>query len=427
MTSQIDEKAIEILKANDRGGFTVPTGRLYPYQWNWDSAFVALGIATFDRVRAWRELECLFAGQWPDGMIPHIIFRRSDPDYFPGPDVWQSNTTPPTSCHSQPPVLASIMARLVESGGEDDENQALLHFEQVLAWHRWFHAARDPDNRGVIGIMHPWESGRDNCPDWDEAMGNIVVDPDLPAYQRRDLDHVAAEQRPNQIDYDRFLTIVKFGVDCGWDQKTIARDGPFFVADPGTMFILQRADRDLLKLAQRFGKADAAAEIQGWIELGEAGAQTLWNEEAGGFCARNLRTGKLSTGISNASMLAFHAGVGTPEQTARLAREVERILSRVKFGMPSWDPDHSGFEPKRYWRGPVWAMMNFLIADGLGEAGYGELSGRVRRDTAALIEQSGFFEYFDPLTGRGYGGGDFSWTAAIWLAWASPDGVAQAA
>ena len=216
MTTEIDTRAIETLKANDRGGFTVPTSRLYPYQWNWDSAFVALGFATFDRTRAWRELECLFGGQWRDGMIPHIIFRRSDPDYFPGPDVWKLGTTPASSGHSQPPVLASIIRRLVESGGSDDENQARLHFDQILAWHRWFHKARDPDGTGVISIIHPWESGRDNSPDWDEAMEAVEIDTDLPAYQRRDTDHVAAEQRPNQIDYDRFLTIVKFGADCSW-------------------------------------------------------------------------------------------------------------------------------------------------------------------------------------------------------------------
>ncbi|MGI9505967.1 MAG: MGH1-like glycoside hydrolase domain-containing protein, partial [Geminicoccaceae bacterium] len=71
-----DDQAIEILQANDRGGYTVPTSRLYPYQWNWDSAFVALGFAAFDQDRAWREIEMLFEGQWDDGMVPHILFRR---------------------------------------------------------------------------------------------------------------------------------------------------------------------------------------------------------------------------------------------------------------------------------------------------------------------------------------------------------------
>ena len=45
-----------VLRDNDRGGYTVPTSGLYPYQWNWDAAFCALGWITFDEPRAWREL-----------------------------------------------------------------------------------------------------------------------------------------------------------------------------------------------------------------------------------------------------------------------------------------------------------------------------------------------------------------------------------
>jgi len=47
MSDSLDAQAKSILLTNDRGGYTVPTARLYPYQWNWDSAFVALGFATF--------------------------------------------------------------------------------------------------------------------------------------------------------------------------------------------------------------------------------------------------------------------------------------------------------------------------------------------------------------------------------------------
>jgi glycogen debranching enzyme len=69
----------------------------------------------------------------------------------------------------------------------------------------------------------------------------------------------------------------------------------------------------------------------------------------------------------------------------------------------------------RYWRGPVWAIVNWMIADGFAAAGHAEMAARVRDDTRGLIETSGFAEYFDPTTGRGAGGGDFSWTAAIYL------------
>ena len=44
------EQARNILRQNDRGGYTVPTERLYPYQWNWDSAICALGWQSFDAV-----------------------------------------------------------------------------------------------------------------------------------------------------------------------------------------------------------------------------------------------------------------------------------------------------------------------------------------------------------------------------------------
>ena len=49
--------------------------------------------------------------QWENGMIPHIVFRQNDPDYYPGPDIWNSNNEPPSSCLSQPPVLSSSFGK----------------------------------------------------------------------------------------------------------------------------------------------------------------------------------------------------------------------------------------------------------------------------------------------------------------------------
>jgi len=60
---ELDRLARDTLVANDRGGYTVPNAKVYPFQWNWDSAFVAMGFAVFDEDRAWRELETLFLGQ----------------------------------------------------------------------------------------------------------------------------------------------------------------------------------------------------------------------------------------------------------------------------------------------------------------------------------------------------------------------------
>nr|WP_272212238.1 hypothetical protein [Marinicella sp. W31]MDC2878149.1 hypothetical protein [Marinicella sp. W31] len=149
MQVSLKQQAIDILRMNDRGGYTVPTARLYPYQWEWDSVFAALGFATFDRNRAWEEIETLFSGQWDDGMVPHIIFHKTDPDYFPGPEMWKSNTIPPSSGHSQPPVAASAMLTMMKTGGAVDRERTKALFYKLHAWHRWFHTYRDPDeNRG---------------------------------------------------------------------------------------------------------------------------------------------------------------------------------------------------------------------------------------------------------------------------------------
>jgi hypothetical protein len=57
---------------------------------------------------------------------------------------------------------------------------------------------------------------------------------------------------------------------------------------------------------------------------------------------------------------------------------------------------------------------------GLAEQGLTEEARRIRGDTARLIAEHGFAEYFDPMDGTPAGGGTFTWTAAVWLGWASP-------
>ncbi|MGH7156102.1 MAG: MGH1-like glycoside hydrolase domain-containing protein, partial [Acetobacteraceae bacterium] len=115
MSGDFIERAREVLRRNDRGGYTVPTDRLYPFQWNWDSGFVAMGWATFDESRAFREIERLFEGQWEDGLVPQIVFHVPSDDYFPGPEVWGVKRTPPTSGITQPPILATAVRRMYDA------------------------------------------------------------------------------------------------------------------------------------------------------------------------------------------------------------------------------------------------------------------------------------------------------------------------
>ena len=400
----LDERARAILRGNDRGGYTVPTHGLYPYQWNWDSAFAAWGFSRFDPERAWVEIETLLGGQWPNGMVPHILFHRPDPGYFPSPEVWgvSEGVRGPvrSSGITQPPVAATMLRAVHEAAPDEARLRPLV--ERLLAWHRWFTEWRL--DRGAVVVTHPWESGRDNAPDWDGAMaalGSPIVAP----YTRRDTGHVDPAMRPTKADYDRYVHLVERGRGLGWEEAALARDRPFAVADPGMTFVLLRACRDLAALG--------AAEAEAMIPTLEEGAATLWNPAIGAHDARDVRTGGFSGCVSSASQLAWFAGLRGDRGLAAL----DRTLGAVAHGVPSHDPDEARFEPRRYWRGPAWPMLNALVARGLAEADHAGRAEALRASTEALIARGGFAEYFDPQGGTPAGGGDFTWTAAVWLAW----------
>jgi glycogen debranching enzyme len=417
----LDGAAQDILRSNDRGGYTVPNGRVYPFQWNWDSAFVALGFDAFDRIRAWTEIETLFKAQWDDGFLPHIVFWKDDPGYFPGPSVWDAGRSPVTSGITQPPVAATSVRKLWQSAkaaGQREQYRPRLEalFPKLLAWHRWFATYRDFEERGLVVAMHPWETGRDNSPEWD-APGEPIDVSNVGDYVRRDTSHLDSKMRPTKLEYDRYLALVQFGRSTGWDHARIAAENPFRVADVGMSMIFLRANRDLAALAQDLG--EDSAEISGWIDRAEQGIGWLWDEKVGAWCSRDTRTGRSSGFITSASFLSPYAGLADENRDQAMRRHFDRIADMVDYVMPSLDPADPGFQMIRYWRGPVWAVVNYMVGTGLAEAGDIERANRVRGDTLALMKRNGFYEAYSPIDGSGSGGDDFSWTAAIWLAWNS--------
>ena len=283
-------------------------------------------------------------------------------------------------------------------------------------WHRWFHKHRVPADTAAAMITHPWESGRDNSAEWDEPAAAIDVSAVKP-YRRRDLQHTEAEMRPTKLDYDRYLALVDFGRNNGWNHEFIAKHGPFQVADVGMTMILLRANRDLAHLAEDLGHNEARRELEGYIAQLEAGVDYLWDEGAQAYCSRDVRTGRHSGLLTNASFLCYYADVGSPDQRRQMERHWKRISQAAAYMVPSHDPDDPKFNAVRYWRGPVWIVVNYMLARGFEESGLAKWAARVRMDSRRLIGGHGFREAYSPHSGAGSGGDDFSWTAAMWLAW----------
>jgi glycogen debranching enzyme len=417
-----------VLAANDRGGYTVPTAGLYPFQWNWDSAFVAMGFATWDPDRALTELEHLAAGQWPDGMIPHIVFHRPSDTYFPGPDVWGTADRSPaggpaTSGITQPPVFATALRFVWETLPADARRarreRVIALARAALAWHQWWLRARDPGRTGLVAALHNWETGSDNSPAWDAALARVPTTTSAPI-RRRDTGHVDAGMRPRDVDYQRYIHLVDTYRAAGWDPDRQWAIAPFKVADVQTTAILARATEDLAALSGALGSDREAAELGEMRHRLCAGLARQWRPALGRFVSHDLVAGRDIETATHAGFVPLLALDLDAPSRAATAAEMTRWLDEVQLGLPTVPRASPEFEPKRYWRGPVWAIVNWLLVMGLRRNGRPDLAQRLRLGTLAAIERAGFAEHFDPVTGEGGGGASFSWTAAAYLVLAEP-------
>ena len=82
--------------------------------------------------------------------------------------------------------------------------------------------------------------------------------------------------------------------------------------------------------------------------------------------------------------------------------------------LPSFAPTAPEFDPVRYWRGPSWINLTWLVWQGLKDR-RSDLAASLADNMINAVVRSGFREYFDPVTLRGHGSRDFSWSAALIL------------
>jgi glucosylglycerate hydrolase len=432
------DRAAAVLHGNDAGSWTKASALLYPHQWSWDSAFIAMGWAHLDTRRAMTELEGLFAAQWPTGMVPHLVFRAgSDHPYFPGPEWWDTASAPAaaglavqTTGICQPPVHALAVQRIWQLTPQPRQQeireriQAL--YPRLVHWHRYLATHRDPEASGLVTTFHPWE-GTDNSPRWDEALGRIKVARPGP-YTRLDVTELGdASQRPSTWDYDRFLWLVEQLRKYQYDDARIYREYPFLVKDVFFSAIFVAANAALLDLADVAGASDGdRQQLATWLERGREGLTRRFDAESGLCADYDVRTGddiKLRTFAGFAPLFARTTDPGQHEVQMRLLDSEDfcgnpRLRWRL---LPSTSPSEPVFQPHDYWRGPVWPVISWLLWQSLRELGYPGRAEQIRRDSLSQVATGEINEYFEPFTGAPLGSPQQSWTAAVTLDWLAFD------
>jgi hypothetical protein len=435
---ELAAEAIGVLRTNDRGTWTRPSPRLYPHQWSWDAAFVAIGWAHFAPRRAVTELRSLFRGQWSNGMVPQIVFDRTVAlgAYEPRHTTWATaGLCPPqvpTSGICQPPVHAIALARVRaiaerrDDGAVRDVDAAIAElYPRLAAWHRWLHSARDPDGTGLVTVFHPWESGLDNSPRWDDALAAVTID-EQTAGARPDLVHVTdAAERPTDEEYRRYHTLVRELVDVGYDAAQAHRRHPFRVADVLFTAVLAAADEALADLAVLAGHPAAADDHRSDAQLSRRGLDACWDPARCACLDRDLVADRWITADTIAGFAPLVAGCDIDRAQALVARLTGPSYSGAA-GLhwrvpPTTAVDDPAFDPRSYWRGPTWPVITWLLWWALDRDGQRAQADALRHAAIAQLRDSGCSEYCHPLTGEPLGSDAQSWTAAVALDWLAED------
>jgi hypothetical protein len=411
----LDESARALLEANTQtaevGGrsfrFTVPSVRDYPFQWFWDSCFHAIVWSRFDAERAADELRGLFANQEPDGLIPHVIFWKSD---LVSRLQWhhlESRTSgripfhrrPHTTAQMQPPVIAQAVERVVDAGAGGFLDEALPHLER---YYRYLAALRDHDRDGLISIVSQFESGLDFSPVYDEVIGVRKPTPASLFFRTR-----LPQLRNKLANYDLGVIFRRFG---------------HHHEDVLVNAVYGQGLRALARLAARAGRDGTARWAARTAErVTKSLLERSWDERLGLFvnlAGPEERRSRVKT-IHGLMPLIL------PDLPPAIAeRLVGHLCDPLTFDAPYPVPsvaldettflrDHRLRGFRFIWRGPFSLNTNWFLVHGLRGHGHDDVAGRIAERSHDSVERGGFNEFYDPLDGSPVGAERFGWATLV--------------
>lgn len=318
--------------------------------WQWDAYFHALAYRHVEKHLAHDQLRIVLDHQQEDGMIPDAVHDEGAVTHL---------NFPVDADVTKPPLLAWAAYKLYEEDGDSEFLDEI--YEPIVRCNNWWFEKNDVDGNGLCEYQHPFSSGLDDSPLWDEGMP--VESPDLNTY----------------------------------------------------LYLQQEA---LAKIARVIGQKD---DSEMWQQHAQEMARRMidlaWDADSGLFWAR--RNGSRVNVRTPFNLFPLITGQMPADISSRLvAHLTDERQFWSRYPVPTVAMDDPKYDPNQMWRGPTWVNVNYLLIEGLQRSGYPELASDLRQRTLDLIcSRNDIYEYYHPVSGENppNAASMFGWSSAVFI------------
>ncbi len=307
-----------------------PVARTWSYGWGkgqpggfilfcWDNFFAAYMHALNSKELAFNEAIQMCNEIDELGFVPN----------FSGPFDLKSRD------RSQPPVGSMMVLGIYNLHPEKWFLEKV--FNQLLTWNRWWSENRDYEGYLCWG-SNPYTPASDD--------------------KRLTTQHnFKAASNESGLDNTPMYDGVKFNKETNMLE----------MADVGLMGLYIADCKALAKIADILGERSANKELLARAKKYDQKLQSMWDEEFGMFLNVHTDSGKKSRRISPTNFYALISATATQQQAKRMI--AEHFYNPEEFWgdwiMPSIARNDTAYTGKDYWRGSIWAPMNFLVYLGM--------------------------------------------------------------
>jgi len=327
--------------------------------WAWDSWRFSAALAKFAPELAKNNIRAMFDYQLPDGMIIDCIYT----------DPAENNAR-----DSKPPLVCWAVDEIFTH--TQDTAFVREMYPQLLAYYQWWFQKRDHDRNGLCeygstdGTLEAaaWESGMDNAIRFDDTR---MVKNEGAA------DAWSMDQE--SVDLNAYLTL-----EC----------------------------RLLKKFAALLNHPFEGPEIEG-----SRVAEYFFDTEKGFFFDRRLKDRSFIQQPGCEAYTPLWTRIATPEQVKAM---MPLLTDSAKFStyipFPTIAADNPKYNPKGYWRGPIWLDQTYFAIRGLRNYGYHQEADSYTRQVfdrlQGLKEGAPIHENYGTHTGERLKAPHFSWSSS---------------